>query len=501
MFDELVAHLWLNGVRFGIAEKAVRQQITKGEVGRIEVAHGREPHAGEDAHVVEECDSLHRDNKPKTLANGQVDLGQFQNRYPQVTKGTALLRKVPRKLGAPGFKVTGEAIAPDPPADFELAPLAGAGTIVERRPNGETIVASMDGFLSLDSKSNQISITEKIVSHDGVSLRTTGNLSLRGEDYEEHGEVQEKRVVEGNNMDFHADVYGIILSHGGTIHLYANLSGGKASSPNGRIDIDARASASVIEAPDGEVHIKYAEGCTIHAGRVFIEHAVLCQIIGDRIEIAHSEGCAIGGKTVSIGKAGARKDVETIVSLFTPDFSELDEQCKELEKQRAETVLHLEQHHAQMTELQHQPALASFMALQSKIKRGEIQLNAAQQEGLKRAGAQVTPLLQQLKALGDAHLQLQKALDAQAQKQAAFDEQRRRASEGIQVRIQAVESDTIVRTTLLAGFDTLFGDALQAQLAALRSTGEPKDRLFSGEQGRFGWNYTNGEIIDEGWVA
>ena len=37
------------------------------------------------------------------------------------------------------------------------------------------------------------------VSRDGVSAKTTGNLQLTG-DYEEFGEVQEKRVIEGEGI-------------------------------------------------------------------------------------------------------------------------------------------------------------------------------------------------------------------------------------------------------------------------------------------------------------
>lgn len=64
--------------------------------------------------------------------------------------------------------------------------------------------------MSVDPKTSQISINDKIVSRDGVSARTTGNLELKG-DYEEFGEVQEKRVIEGEGITIHADVFGNIV--------------------------------------------------------------------------------------------------------------------------------------------------------------------------------------------------------------------------------------------------------------------------------------------------
>ena len=78
------------------------------------------------------------------------------------------------------------------PKDFDFKALAGIGTKVEQRADGEYIVSTMEGFLSLDSATNQVSVTARIVSHEGVSMRTTGDLKLTGDDYEEHGEVEEK---------------------------------------------------------------------------------------------------------------------------------------------------------------------------------------------------------------------------------------------------------------------------------------------------------------------
>lgn len=493
-FDELVAHLWQHGIRFGINEKLARQAIGKSETTRLEIARERVPQPGEDARLIEESDSLHRDNSPKRMANGKIDLGQFSNRYPQVVKGASLMRKVPRVFGKPGFKINGDEIPPEAPADFDLAELAGPGTQIENRPNGETIVASMGGFLNLDTQSNQVSITEKIISRDGVSLRTTGNLSLSGDDYEEFGEVQEKRTVEGNNMTFHADVYGAIVSRGGAIHLHQTLSGGKASSPGGSVTIDGRASASVIEAPDGEVRIKHAEGCTIFATRVIIENAVLCQIIGEHVEIANSAGCCLGGKDVAIGTAGARKDVETIVSMFVPDFTELDEQDKELEKQREELAQQLAQQIQQGQAIQQQPELANFLALQGKIKRGEIKLTPAQAESLKCAAANFAPLLQQLKLASESQHKLQTQFDALTQKRETLARQRQSLSENIQCRIDSVNGNTIVRTQPLGPLHHLAGDTLQMQMAALHSAGEPKDRLFNDDTGSFAWRYA-GKMI------
>ncbi len=119
---------------------------------------------------------LRRDNSPKKLPNGQADLRKFQNRFPQIAKGARLLKKKKRVLGKPGFKVSGVMIEPPLPEDFDLQALAGEGTRVENQGVNEFIVATRDGFLSLDVETNHIAVTEKIENKSGVSVKTTGDL-------------------------------------------------------------------------------------------------------------------------------------------------------------------------------------------------------------------------------------------------------------------------------------------------------------------------------------
>ena len=119
-------------------------------------------------------------------------------------------------------------IDPPIPADADIGAMAGHGTLVERTGGSEFLVAQQAGFLNVDPANSKISIDAKIISHDGVSSRTTGNLQLTG-DYEEFGEVQEMRVIEGEGITLHADVFGKIISRGGLILLSRNLVGGSAT--------------------------------------------------------------------------------------------------------------------------------------------------------------------------------------------------------------------------------------------------------------------------------
>eukprot|EP01041_Mallomonas_annulata_P035006 gene35006-57884_t len=190
--DEFVADLWGKHIRFGIDIAAVRAVIESGKSERLNVAHRLPAVQGIDAHVIEVSSDLHRSDAPRQLANGKLDLMAFQNRFPQIKKGVRLLKKVPRQDGKTGFELTGIPIQPPVPKDLDLGAMAGPGTVVDTSAEGEFIITLQAGFLSVDPHTQQVSVGDKIVSRDGVSARTTGNLQLAG-DYEEFGEVQEKR--------------------------------------------------------------------------------------------------------------------------------------------------------------------------------------------------------------------------------------------------------------------------------------------------------------------
>ncbi len=489
-FDEFVAHLWTQGVRAGIDDSALRRVINKGETGRLTVAHWIEPTEGKGAGIEEKTKSLHRDNSPKISRGGNADLGQFKNRFPQVVKDEALLRKTPRVLGEPGRKVSGEIVEPKPPADFDLAALAGPGTRIEQRRDGEYIVAAFAGFVNLDTSSNQISITEKIVGREGVSVRTTGNLSLSGDDYEEFGEVQEQRVVEGKNMTFHADVFGSLVSRGGLILLERNLTNGRASNPGGEIIAHGRTSASVLEAPKGKIHLKHAEGCTISGSDVVVESATFCHIVGVRVQVGTAAGCSVTGQSVSITESRAYKDKETVCAVLVPNPSAIDEQRTEVRKRLAEVVAEADQQRQKAAAIKGQKEFASFLMLQDKIWKGEIKVAPAQEAHLIKLTTRFSPMMQQLRAVAEAMGRLQKTHAEVDEQLKTLDRERESMGAEVQCAIASITGDTVVRTLQCdpAG-DFLSGEGLKELLTRVRSLDRSPEKLFTGESGRFDWRY------------
>lgn len=486
--DEFIAAMWNKGVRFGIDMTAVRAAIARGTAERLEIAQAKPCVAGIDASIKEQTEVLHRNDAPKILSNGRIDLARFNNHFPQVSAGTRLLKKSPRVLGELGFSVQGTAIEPEMPKDFDIETVAGPGTKIERTAEGESIVAAITGFVNIDTGSNAISVSEKIVSRQGVSLRTTGDLDLSGADFEEHGEVQERRQVKGYNMSFFADVFGEVLSDGGAVLLKGNLAGGSVRNPTGSIMIERSASRATIEARGGEITINAAENSLVIGSKVRIKRAINCEILAEEVDVENCEGCAIAGRRVTIGHGGSRKEIETVVSVLAPDPAIWDKEIESLERKLADAAKARTTNSGAAAQIAEQPEVKKFLTLQQKIRAQEISISAEQESGWKAAQsrfAAVTRQLDQLTAESGRLLTLEQDLANQVK---ALQEEKRRALDELSCRIDVVSGETVVRTMKVAreGFPLEYLSPKELH-QRLRAHGSADDRLFSGSSGSLAW--------------
>lgn len=381
--DEFIADVWNKGIRFGLEPEAIHAAIAGGKSARVTVARRLEAQPGIDAQIVEVSTDIHRSDAPRQLANGKLDLMAFQNRFPQIACGVKLLQKVARRDGLPGFDLNGTRREPALPKDLELSPLAGPGTVIEMTAAGEFLVAIRAGFLSVDSKNHQLAISDKIVSRDGVSARTTGNLQLTG-DYEEFGEVQEKRLIEGDSITIHADVFGNIVSRGGRIVLNANLVGGSSHNRDGDIQIHGVASGAVVQTKNGHVTMARAESCIISGSRVTIDHASNCEIIADEVVVGLAEGCAIAGRRVTLERAGPRKQSEMLVFALVPDQALIDAEMLKIKDEAEACAQTLALRHREFDALVAAPDVRQFMLLQHKVRTKEITLTPEQQPAFQK---------------------------------------------------------------------------------------------------------------------
>ena len=485
-FDEFVADLWLKGIRFGIEAAAVRAAIASPKADRIVAAQRRAPVAGADAHIVEVSDDIHRSNAPRQLANGRLDLHSFQNRFPQIQAGVRLLQKIPAGAGAEGIDLSGARLPATPGADIDLASYAGAGTRVDHARDGEFLVAQRAGFLSVDAKTSQMSIGDKIVSRDGVSARTTGNLQLSG-DYEEFGEVQDNRIIEGEGITVHGDVYGRLVSRGGRILLRANLVGGSAHNKRGDIRVRGVASGATIQALDGAVVLERAENCIVAGTRVTIAHAVNCEIIGDEVRVGQAEGSAIAGRRVTVDGAAPRKQGEMLVYVLQPEGAPVAELIAAVSERIARFGELAARHKEEMALVTGRPDVRRYLMVASKVRKKEIHLSPEQARQFQRMAQEVAPAL---KAAADASAKI-KAVEAEQQKGAqmlaGLEAQRLDAACVAQVGIGLVQGETQVR---VLGFTPTGGSPYLMAPREIRARlrGQQRGALLSAQAGSFTWN-------------
>ncbi len=488
-FDEFVADLWGKGVRFGLDQAAVRAAIDGDETGRVVIARMKPPTPGKDASVAEQNEVLYRDDSPFIRPDGRMDLRHFRNRFPQVRLGALLFKKLPRILGKQGWSVAGKALKPDEPKDFDLSTMAGPGSRVENLPGGEYIVAGMDGFLNIDTRTNQISVTEKIINREGVSLRTTGDLTLSGDEFEEHGEVQEQRNVEGKNMTFLADVFGNVLSSGGRLLLKKNLAGGSAiAREGGSVTVEGSASRATVEARDGEITLAYAESCFIIGRKVVIGRAVSCDIYADELTVDLAEGCALAAARLSVGTSKARKDVETVASVLVPDLSPYANRLEGLKKSRSEAERLLAEKNRELEALSAIPELKGYLILSRQIKAGEVRLTKEQEAGFLRLRDRLAPTLVKMEALQGAVKAARISLDGLNVQIQGVVNSVRAAFANVACTVRSVEGETVVRALL--GHEVVLpvrGMSSRDLRAALRKIHAGSEGLFSGATGSLDW--------------
>jgi hypothetical protein len=490
--DEFIADMWMKGIRFGIDVEAVQGAITSGVAGRVVVARRLPPRPGEDARVVEVSNELHRSDAPRQLANGRLDLMSFQNRFPQVQRGKRLLQKLPRVHGEPGFDLSGIVLAPEIPADLDLSGWSGPGTVVDRIAEGEFVVALQDGFLNVEE--GRLSVGDKIVSRDGVSARTTGNLQLEG-DYEEFGEIQENRIVEGESITVHADVYGNVVSRGGVVRLNRNLMGGSARNADGLIQVMGLASNATIQSTKGEVNLQRAENCIVSGDRVVVAEAVNCEIIADEVEIGQAEGCAVAARRVVIGRAAPRGHSEMRVFVLRPDCSRIEGAMEAVRERVAQFGELATQRRAAINAVTAQPEVANYVKLAGRVRKGELVLTPEQQPAFKRLAASVAPALKQMAALS----QEIKGLEAEQQSGmvllARLEDQRAEHSGMVSAAIAEVDGDLTVRAMNVepdaAGAErTSVHQLPPREIKARLRDANGAELLFAGSSGSFSWSTT-----------
>jgi hypothetical protein len=443
--DEFVAEMWNKGILFGIEVAAVAAAIASTKADRITFATDLEPAPGQDATVVEVSSDLHRSDAPKAKADGRIDLQSFQNRFPQIKPNVRLLKKLPAVPGQPGFDLAGKMTPAEAPKDLTLRFYAGDGTEATMLEDGEYLVSTREGFLSVDPKSSRISITDKIVSTEGVSGRTTGNLQLAGA-YEEYGDVQEQKEVTGSDITVHGNVYGHINSRGGTVVLDQNLVSGSVNNVAGDVTVTGVASNSVIHTRSGKIVIGRAENCVISGTSVTVGEASNCEIIADEIRIEVAEGCAVAARNVEIESAGPRRRTEMMIYVLVRDVSKFDEEIAELDLRVAGFAQANQGFQLEIDRIAAVPDVRRYLALAAKLRSQELQLTPEQGQFLRKIAGAVATELQAIDKLREELRAGETQLKLVSDRLARVIEQKLEAAGHARCGLHMVSGETTVRT-------------------------------------------------------
>ncbi|HEX5337721.1 MAG TPA: hypothetical protein VFW53_04720, partial [Gallionella sp.] len=372
----------------------------------------------------------------------------------------------------------------------DLAVLSSTGTHVVKEADGEYIVSTLDGFLTLDTKSNKVSVTEKIESKGGISIKTTGDLALGVDEFIEHGEVQEGRAVRGKHMTFRSNVFGSVLSKDGNITIDGNLAGGRAESQEGNVTLGGRASRAVIRAPNGNVQAKYCESCTIVGKVVRVEHAINCEIIADELQADLVEGSMVAGKTLKLASTGERRGTETLVTMLIPDMSGFEQSIAKLNKEIADAQSNIAAKKRESEAAKADPEFVKFMGLAARIKSGAIKLTAEQTVNWRKLVEKNAKAHNQVVKLDGDISALESALKAAEEELSYVIRDRDAVGGNVSCTIEKVAGHTtgqsMKSSTGVGAFSTMSGNDIKA---LLQKPDAHKKRIFSTDSGAINWKF------------
>jgi hypothetical protein len=323
--DEFVAVMWNKGVRFGLDLAAVEQglAVAKNKYLRLVIATYQPPQAGSDARL-DELISLKKDLRPLESAEGQVDLRRYLCVFPQARAQQVILRKVPAQPGQVGHSVFGEVLPATPGQDMSLASRAGQGTTVATVNQSECLVAMQTGYVSVHPKSGAISVTDEVINHTPVGIKT-GSLTLDVESCTQYGGVAAGYTLDVNTLNSKGGtIEGTVLSRHGNVKIQENVANGKVTALKGDIQVQGLVqSGSRLEAYNGRVSASLAENCLIVAREVVLRRAVNVTIIAQKAVIGECMGCDIFAFSLQIERvrpglgrsaAGARASGTTLAA-------------------------------------------------------------------------------------------------------------------------------------------------------------------------------------------
>ena len=272
-FDTAMSALRKSGVTTGIAVELVEAALKEIRYfDLLPVAWGIPAVEGTDGRVVEHFPREHT----RELAmdeHGTVDYRE-SNYVLTLRKGDVICDVIPPVEGVDGMQVTGKVIKARP----VQAAKAPAGRNTALTPEGDHLVAALDGHLEFAGKAFQI---KSILEIPGDVDYATGNINFFG-DVHIVGDVRENFSVRATGS---VTIDGLVEA--ATVEADGNIIITKGVLGDNKAIIRSRKT----------VRAKYLENCVVYAGDcVFADCIISSQVYSDnRVSVLSGRGTIIGG--------------------------------------------------------------------------------------------------------------------------------------------------------------------------------------------------------------
>lgn len=213
---ELEAALEENNIKYGLKHEVLKSLIGKLAVSDEEIARGKLPITGKDAHM----EFFYKQEKTKVKINTETGTADYLDKGSvlAVEPGALLARKHPAQAGTPGVAVTGEPIPPPEPKDISL--IGDASVYIKH----DKIVALVAGRPVKQGTPTwcKIEVLPSYMVESDVSL-STGHIKFRG-DVQIKGSVESgMNVLSGGSVKIQGNVNNATVRAAGSVFVFNSV--------------------------------------------------------------------------------------------------------------------------------------------------------------------------------------------------------------------------------------------------------------------------------------
>ena len=319
------------GIKKGFSKEdliKLAQKAAKAEPGsevKRQIALGKEAKNGKDGMIqpLVQCAQT-RILRPKEREDGSVDMRDMGD-IICVKIGDPLAKKLPPTPGLKGYKVTGEALEPEPGEDIDL--VAGEGTEVSPKDE-DVIISKLVGLPRFIENGVEV---DEVYQIKNVDI-STGHIKFTGAVVIEGDVAEGMKVIASGDITVGGFVESATLESGSDITIAGGIIGRKQDVENTSVK-DIKMSANIRA--KGNLYAKYCQYAEIHCDSdIRIENQLMHSDVNTKGRLwvgteDKANGKLIGGHinagtSVHAGIVGATAGSNTYVSFEEKVFEYKD---------------------------------------------------------------------------------------------------------------------------------------------------------------------------------